>query len=109
MVAITYLTAALAAVAGVVASPVEIQAEAPTMVVDERGMPNFVFGEDHPLSIARREANLTMFGRSNTNYNQNYKTGGTVNFTPSTNKFTLNFNTQQDFVVGVGWNPGSTA
>jgi hypothetical protein len=109
MVAISYLSLALAAFSGALAAPVEVEAEPPTVVLDERGMPNFIFDENHPLSIARREANLTMMGRSNTNYNQNYKTGGTVNFTPSTNKFTLNYNVQQDFVVGVGWNPGSTA
>jgi endo-1,4-beta-xylanase len=110
MVAITYLTAALAAVTGALASPVQVEAEQPTVVLNERGVPNFIFDDNHPLTIARRAANVTgILARSNTNYNQNYHTGGTVNFSPSTNKFTLNYNVQQDFVVGVGWNPGSTA
>ncbi|SPQ21404.1 67ba8c36-572c-4107-9e82-f09fb7e2eaad [Thermothielavioides terrestris] len=69
----------------------------------ERGAANFVLHPDHPL--ARRIGNLT--ARSNPSYTQNYQTGGTVNFTPTGTGFTLNYNVQQDFVVGVGWNPGS--
>ena len=65
---------------------------------------NVFIGPDHFLS--RRFLNIT--GRSNTNYNQNYHTGGTVNYTPGTNQFSVNWNTQNDFVVGVGWQPGST-
>lgn len=79
--------------------------------LEERGDMNFVMGYDHPL--AKRFGNFSVRAigpavgpRSNTNYNQNYKTGGTVNFTPGTNSFSLNWNTQQDFVVGVGWQPG---
>lgn len=72
--------------------------------LEERGPQNFVLGPDHPLMVAR---NLT--ARSNTNYNQDYTTGGTVNYSPGTNEFSVNWNTQEDFVVGVGWNPGSSA
>ncbi|EPS39174.1 hypothetical protein H072_7081 [Dactylellina haptotyla CBS 200.50] len=95
MVTISTLVLGLSAVSAAVAVP----------TVEKRGDFNFIFGEDHPLAIARR--NETLARRSNTNYVQNYKTGGTVNFTPSTNAFSLNWNTQNDFVVGVGWNPGS--
>ena len=72
--------------------------------LEERGPYNFVLGSDHPLMMAR---NLT--ARSNTNYNQDYTTGGSVNFSPGSNQFSVNWNTQNDFVVGVGWNPGTTA
>lgn len=79
-------------------------------VFEERGPMNFTLDFDHPLSkrfgtFAAREIGP----RSNTNYVQNYKTGGSVNFNPSTNSFSLNWNTQQDFVVGVGWQTGSNA
>jgi endo-1,4-beta-xylanase len=80
----------------------------PSSDFDERGAMNFTLDFDHPLSkrfgtFAAREIGP----RSDSNYVQNYKTGGTVNFNPATNSFSLNWNTQQDFVVGVGWNPGS--
>lgn len=61
--------------------------------------------------LLRRNASLEARGvplEERTNYVQDYTTGGTVNFTPSGNGFSLNFNTNNDFVVGVGWNPGST-
>lgn len=73
--------------------------------VERRGPNNFLLGPDHPLMIARRNASL----EARTNYVQDYTTGGTVNFSHSGNGFSLNFNTEEDFVVGVGWNPGSTA
>jgi endo-1,4-beta-xylanase len=72
---------------------------------------NFVMGYDHPLSkrfgnFSIRAVGPAMEARSDTNYKQDYRTGGSVNFSPGTNSFSLNWNTQQDFVVGVGWNPG---
>lgn len=79
--------------------------------VERRGPHDFVLGPDHPLMVLRRNASLEARGvplEERTNYVQNYKTGGTVNFTPNGNGFSLNFNTYNDFVVGVGWNPGST-
>jgi endo-1,4-beta-xylanase len=91
MVAFSRLTASLLAVPFSFAAPLEAESS-----LEERGDFNFFLGPDHPLSR-----------RSNTNYNQDYTTGGTVNFVPSTNSFSVNWNTQQDFVVGVGWNPGS--
>jgi len=97
MVAFSSLALGLSAISAVLAAP----APAP---VEKRGDFNFMMGPDHPLSLARR--NLT---RRSTNYNQDYTTGGTVNFTPSNGAFSVNWNTQDDFVVGVGWNPGSTA
>jgi endo-1,4-beta-xylanase len=55
--------------------------------------------------LARRNASL----EARTNYVQDYTTGGTVSFSHTSSGFSLNFNTADDFVVGVGWNPGSTA
>ncbi|KAL6787405.1 glycoside hydrolase family 11 protein [Trichoderma sp. SZMC 28012] len=97
MVAFSRFVAGLSVIAASLAAPTEVAEKK----VEERGEYNFFLGPDHPLS--RRN----LAGRSNTNYNQDYTTGGTVNFTPSTNGFSLNWNTQEDFVVGVGWNPGS--
>ncbi|KAJ5833511.1 carbohydrate-binding module family 1 protein [Penicillium riverlandense] len=74
-----------------------------TNTFQKRGAMNFVMGPDHPL--ARR--NLTR--RSDTNYNQDYTTGGTVNYSPGTNTFSVDWDVTEDFVVGVGWNPGSGA
>ncbi|UKZ64034.1 uncharacterized protein TrAtP1_005255 [Trichoderma atroviride] len=90
MVAFSRLVAGLSAVTASLAAPAEVVEKS----VEERGPHNFFLGPDHPL--ARRTA---------INYNQDYTTGGTVNFSPSKTGFNLNWNTQQDFVVGVGWQP----
>jgi endo-1,4-beta-xylanase len=93
MVGISTLLVGLSAVAATIAAP----------TVEKRGEADFVLHPDHPL--ARRIGNIT--ARSNPSYTQNYKTGGTVNFSTTGTGFTLNYNVQQDFVVGVGWNPGT--
>jgi endo-1,4-beta-xylanase len=89
MVAFSHLIAGLSTIAASLAAPADLVER----TVETRGPHNFFLGPDNPLS--RR--NLT--GRSNINYNQDYTTGGTVNFSPSTTGFSLNWNTQQDFVV----------
>jgi len=104
MVAFTSLAIALAAVGFTVAAPTVVEGPA----VEARGLPNFILDDNHPLAIARRAANLTLLGRSNTNYKQDYTTGGSVQFNAGTNQFSLTYSVSQDFVVGVGWNPGST-
>lgn len=94
MVGFSNIVLGLSAMAATLAAP----------TIEKRdGAANFVLTPEHPL--ARRIGNLT--ARSNPSYTQNYKTGGTVNFNPTGTGFTLNYNVQQDFVVGVGWNPGS--
>jgi len=98
MVALSRIAISLAAVGASLGAPAAEK-------VEERRDMDFSLGIDHPLS--KRFGNFSV--RSDSNYVQNYKVGGTVNFTPETNSFTLNWNTQQDFVVGVGWNPGGTA
>jgi len=102
MVAILTFILGLGAISTSLAAPA---ADPLPFGVEKRGPSDFILTDDHPLMIARRNASL----EARTNYVQNYKTGGTVNFTPSGNSFSLNFNTKQDFVVGIGWNPGSTA
>ncbi|KAH8667042.1 concanavalin A-like lectin/glucanase domain-containing protein [Xylariales sp. PMI_506] len=63
---------------------------------------NFVLGPEHPLYPRN---NLTARA---TNYDQDYTTGGTVTYSPSTDYFSVKWDTTDDFVVGVGWNPGGT-
>lgn len=94
MVTFSRLVVGLSAVTASLAAPAEVAEKS----VEARGPHNFFLGPNHPL--ARRSA---------INYNQDYTTGGTVNFSPSNTGFSLNWNTQDDFVVGVGWNPGSTS
>jgi endo-1,4-beta-xylanase len=40
-------------------------------------------------------------------YTQNYKTGGNVQFSTTTNGYSVTFSGAQDFVVGRGWTTGS--
>jgi endo-1,4-beta-xylanase len=40
-------------------------------------------------------------------YTQNYRTGGSVNFQPNSNGYSVTFSGAADFVVGKGWNKGS--
>lgn len=103
MVAFSTIFLGLAAVTTSFAAPVADPDLPPH--VERRGPSNFVLTDDHPLMIARRNASLA----ARTNYVQDYTTGGTVDFTHSGDSFSLSFNTKEDFVVGIGWNPGSTA
>lgn len=41
-------------------------------------------------------------------YNQNYRTSGNVNFSPNNNGYSVSFSNAGDFVVGKGWNRGTT-
>jgi endo-1,4-beta-xylanase len=41
-------------------------------------------------------------------YNQNYKTSGNVQFNPTSNGYSVSFSNAGDFVVGKGWNKGTT-
>ncbi len=85
MVAFTYLAVVAAAITGTLAAPAaNAGADAP----------DFEFG---PHNLARRQ-----------DYNQNYKTGGSVNFSPSSNGYSVSFSGAGDFVVGKGWKTGTT-
>lgn len=89
MVSFTTIVLALASAAVSLAAPVEEQ------LVSHN--PNFILGLENGL--AKRQS-----------YVQDYTTGGgSVNFSPSsTGPFTVSFSGASDFVVGKGWNPGST-
>ncbi|EED14021.1 endo-1,4-beta-xylanase 1 precursor, putative [Talaromyces stipitatus ATCC 10500] len=102
MRSIAQLTWLLSVAVSVLAAPTELSHESS---LEKRGPHNFVMGPDHPLMMARQNATLS---RRSTNYKQDYVTGGTVNFSPGNGEFSVSWNTHDDFVVGVGWNPGNT-
>ncbi|OIW33143.1 glycoside hydrolase family 11 protein [Coniochaeta ligniaria NRRL 30616] len=85
MIAVTYLTIAAAAISGALA--------APAAAVYGPEAPDFEIGSQN---LARRQ-----------DYNQNYKTGGSVNFSPSNNGYSVSFSGAGDFVVGKGWKKGT--
>lgn len=41
-------------------------------------------------------------------YNQNYKTGGNIQYNPTNNGYSITFSGAQDFVLGKGWRTGTT-
>ncbi|KAI1848424.1 hypothetical protein JX265_008794 [Neoarthrinium moseri] len=83
MVSLTHLALAIAAFTRVFAAPTA-----------DPEAPDFVIG---PGNLARRQ-----------DYNQNYKTGGNVNFSPTNNGYSVSFSGAGDFVVGKGWKTGTT-
>lgn len=90
MVAITKLALALSAICSAVFAAPTAEPEP----IFEGEAPDFAIGPDN---LARRQ-----------NYNQNYKTSGTVNFTPASNGYSVSFSGAGDFVVGKGWTTGTT-
>ncbi|KAI8631451.1 glycoside hydrolase family 11 protein [Xylariaceae sp. FL1651] len=87
MVALTHFIVALSTVVGALAAP----APAPEPAAD---MPDFEIGTNN---LARRQ-----------DYTQNYKTGGNVNFQSTSNGYSVSFSGAQDFVVGRGWQTGTS-
>lgn len=85
MVAFTYLAVAATAISGALAAPAA-EAYGPDV-------PDFEIGSHN---LARRQ-----------DYNQNYKTGGSVNFSPTNNGYSVSFSGAGDFVVGKGWKKGT--
>lgn len=84
---------ALSVVAGSFAAPTDpVKRD-----IAERGPHDFALGQGSTLSR-----------RSAINYDQDYTTGGTVNYTPSSTGFSVSWDTEDDFVVGVGWTTGSS-
>ncbi|KAF5017014.1 hypothetical protein F66182_11128, partial [Fusarium sp. NRRL 66182] len=65
-----------------------------------------------PVTFDIRDENITLARRSEAvNYNQDYiASGANVQYSPNlgAGSFSINYNTQQDFVVGLGWQPGDT-
>lgn len=98
MVAFSSLLVAFTAIVGALAAPTELVKDDNVLDLLSRGPSNFVLDTTNTTSLVRR---------AGINYNQDYTTGGTVNYYHSSTGFQVNWNTQNDFVVGVGWNPGS--
>lgn len=96
MVVFSSIALALSAVAGALATPFGL---GPHTVegLTGRGPSNFTLGRDHILNK-----------RETVNFDQDFTTGGDVIFTPNGNTFTVDWDTADDFVTGVGWNPGTT-
>jgi len=97
MVVLTYVAVAAAAVAGTIAAPAPggygPSLRSPHVVSPDDDRPDFDFGAHN---LARRQ-----------DYNQNYKTGGSVNFQPNSNGYSVSFSGAGDFVVGKGWRTGT--
>lgn len=94
MVAFSRLVIAFSAIAGSLASPTNTVRE-----ISKRGEQDFVLRGNNS-TLRRRQ--------SSPNYTQDYTTGGTVSFSPNGGSFSVNWNTQDDFVVGRGWSTGTT-
>ncbi|KAE8444725.1 hypothetical protein EG329_014285 [Mollisiaceae sp. DMI_Dod_QoI] len=88
MVAFSRLVLTALAIVGSLASPTANVERA------DSSPANFILGRDNNL-------------RARQNYQQDYTTGGDVVFTPSGNYFKVAWDTQDDFVVGLGWTTGS--
>ncbi|KAL2126436.1 hypothetical protein VTI74DRAFT_923 [Chaetomium olivicolor] len=88
MVSFTYLAFAALAVFGATAAPVT---EANAL-----DLPDFDF-ELGPHNLTRRQ-----------DYNQNYKTNGNVQYSPTSNGYSVTFSGAGDFVVGKGWKKGTS-
>jgi len=87
MVALTFLSFAAAAISGVLAAPAASA---------DPSAPDFEIG---PHNLARRQGGL--------DYNQNWKAGqGNINYSPSSNGYSVTFSNAGDFVVGKGWRSG---
>jgi len=87
MVAFSHIAVALSAVAGSLAAP----AADPNI-----DAPDFDFNGVGEKLMKRQD------------YNQNYKTSGNVNFSPTNNGYSVSFSGAGDFVVGKGWRTGTT-
>lgn len=82
MVFVSYLFVALSAIVGSLAAPTTLE-DAGCILTNT-------------THLIRRQ-----------DYTQNYKTGGNVQFTATTNGYSVTFSEAQDFVVGRGWKTGS--
>ena len=93
MFAFAHLAFALSVIARTLAAPAAELTEAKAVHLADRS-PDFELGGDH---LTRRQ-----------NYNQDYTTGGNVNFSPTSNGYSVSFSGASDFVVGKGWSQGTT-
>ena len=91
------ITSLFVAAAGVVAVPASLPMP--------EGIPTFSprSGNSSVSDLIRRAESV--------NFNQDYiASGASVTYTPneSTGTFSVSYNTNEDFVVGLGWQPGDT-
>lgn len=91
----TYLLIALCAISRSLAAPTDLAPIQPDLVERE---PDFVLSG--PSTLARRQD-------SNLNYILNYTTTGDIQFSPSSNGYSVTFSSAYDFAVGTGWSTGS--
>ena len=92
MVSFVQLILTLSAIAGTLAAPATELIGPESQAAQD--LPDFEIGGEN---LARRQ-----------DYTQNYKTGGNINFQSTTNGYSVTFSGAQDFVVGRGWNKGTT-
>ena len=84
MVSLSHLFVALSAVGGSLAAPTIPEA------------PDFIFSTDNFTDLVRRQ-----------DYTQNYQTSGNVQFSATTNGYSVTSSSAADFVVGRGWKTGA--
>ena len=85
MVAFSNLFVSLAAIGASLASPVA-----------KRDSPDLILSGSKSTGLVKRQ-----------DYTQNYQTGGNVDFTATTNGYSLTYSNAADFVVGRGWKTGA--
>ena len=98
MVALTQLAVAASVVGGALAAPAAEgygpQPRSPHVLSPADDHPDFEIGASN---LARRQ-----------DYNQNWKAGqGSINYSPSSNGYSVTFSGAGDFVVGKGWRTGT--
>lgn len=96
MVSFTSLIVALSAIAGSLAAPADTIPAAAERDVTGRDQPDFVLGRHNDV---RRRTTL--------NYDQDYTTGGTVDYTVTSGGYEVTWSNADDFVVGRGWSTGT--
>lgn len=69
----------------------------PTSTTTDLIVPDFVLSPEHALNR-----------RQSINYNQQYTTGGSIQYSHSGSSYSAIWNNANDFVVGIGWNPGNS-
>ncbi|ATZ57598.1 hypothetical protein BCIN_15g01600 [Botrytis cinerea B05.10] len=71
-------------------------------------IPGSILPKRSPMNFVLQRNESSLVRRATPNYEQDYTTGGDVIYTPSGSSFTVDWSTEDDFVVGLGWTTGST-
>ncbi|QKX60684.1 uncharacterized protein TRUGW13939_07830 [Talaromyces rugulosus] len=96
MVALSTLLVTLSTITASLAAPTSSEAKRDVDLAT-RGPHDFFLGAD---TLSRRGA---------IDYDQDYTTDSTVSYSPTSTGFSVNWSNSQDFVVGVGWQTGTTS